>query len=282
MNKPIILFTNFWDANKLLDRGSYFYKAENKILKVNIIPDHCKIFSIALSHPKIEKLPSIKRDFSDIDRLDMFCPTYDMIDCYKSGGEWSDYVGRFKGIMKQRGHDISRWVKSLMPNNVYILCCWENTSEDMHCHRELLYKALLNSETLKNKAIFHYRNGCCNDMADPKNNKIIPSSYYFDNEHTIHAPMQYTINTSDMNIDSILYGEKPETETIDGEEYDSINDFIDSIFETPSCPVSHGISTSNGMISVQKITLDTLYTGIESLTKNYIGEDSISDEDLPF
>ena len=165
MNKPVILFTNFWDANKLLNRRYFLFRDEDKLYKVQFNAGKYKIYSIALSQPPIDRMPNIKTEFSNLERLNFFCPTYDMLKNYKEGGSWKDYILKFRGLMKQRREEIVDWIKSLIPGRLYILCCWENTSKGAHCHRQLIYRAMLKSKTLSKKAIYTYRNGSWDDTS---------------------------------------------------------------------------------------------------------------------
>jgi hypothetical protein len=163
MDKPVILFTNFWDANKLLDRKHFLLLNDDKLFKVQLSPNRYRVYSIALSHPSLSRLPNIQREFPNLERLNFFCPTYDMLKSHKEGGEWEEYVKDFHKLIKKRKEEIVTWVKSLIPNRAYILCCWENTSGKAHCHRELLYEAFSKSKSLKNRAVYIYRDGSWDD-----------------------------------------------------------------------------------------------------------------------
>jgi len=165
MNKPVILFTNFWDANKLLQTKHFVFWKGNSLYKVkmNDDPKNYSVLSIALRHPSLDKLPVIKETHSHLPRLDFFCPTYEMLKDYKGGGKWSDYVVKYKQLMRDRRTDITEWVKSLIPDHVYILCCWENTSKGANCHRKLVFEALSKSKTLRDKAIYTHRDGSWHD-----------------------------------------------------------------------------------------------------------------------
>jgi len=160
MNKPIILFTNFWDANNLIDRKHFTFSKDGQISLVNLIDDpiNYNVLSIALTHPPIESLPNIKSRFS-LNRLDFFCPTYGILMDYKNGGEWSEYIIKYKELLKSRKDSIVPWVKSLNQNNVYILCCWENTSKGANCHRDILYDVFTKSNSMKDMAIYVSRDG---------------------------------------------------------------------------------------------------------------------------
>lgn len=167
MNKPIILFTNFWDANHLLERRHFMFLHDKSLYKIQMhpggdfvkSPKNYSIHSIALSHPPLNRLKNIHKEFPQLNRLNFFCPTYKLLKDYKDGGSWDDYSVNFRSLLRERKKEISQWIKSLMPDHIYILCCWENTSNGAHCHRALIYDALIKSKSLKNRAIYAYRDG---------------------------------------------------------------------------------------------------------------------------
>jgi hypothetical protein len=173
LNKPIILFTNFWDANKLIDRKYFIFSKDDKAYKVNLIdaPLNYNVLSIALTHPPIKSLPNINSRFN-LDRLDFFCPTYNILMDYKNGGEWDDYVKAYKILLKKRKSQIVQWIKSLTPDKVYILCCWENTSKGANCHRDILYNVFTASESMRNRAIYISRDGTWDKDADDVVNSV--------------------------------------------------------------------------------------------------------------
>lgn len=170
MDKPVVIFTNFWDADKLLKRGHFLCSEGEFLYKVMLYEDprNYKVCSIALSHPPLDRLPVIKSKFSKLERLNFFCPTYNMLKDHKDGGEWSDYVKQYMPLLKSRKDSVLDWFKSLESNHVYILCCWENTSKGAHCHRQLMYDAFTKSKSLKDKAIYIYRSGSWNDDYESK------------------------------------------------------------------------------------------------------------------
>ena len=160
-NKSIIVLTNFWDANVLIDYKFILYKADgdDKVYKINIISDrgenNFEVNSIALSHPPLDKLHNLQH----LNRLDFFCPTYDMLCRYKSDGDWVSYSKDYHELLKDRKGDLKDWIENLKPNHIYFLCCWENTLTGANCHRRLLYERLLSSEAAMKKIFPIYRNG---------------------------------------------------------------------------------------------------------------------------
>ena len=165
MNKPIVIFTNFWDANKLVDRKHFLFWRGKTLYKIqmNDKPQNYEVVSIALSHPPLSRITKIEEKFNPIKRLDFFCPTYDMLKDYKDGGDWIKYTDKYKTLLKSRKAQVFEWVESLSSDRIYILCCWENTSGASHCHRQLLYDALTKSKALQNQAIYIYRDGSWDD-----------------------------------------------------------------------------------------------------------------------
>ena len=135
-----------------------FQDKSQQNFKINVIQDkeNCNfsVSSIALRPPK--KLP---KHLSKMDCLDFFCPTYDMLVRYKKDSNWESYKKDYYALIKKRKESIRTWMESLRSNHIYFLCCWENTNDHVHCHRELLYKAFCNSTYASNKIIPIYRRG---------------------------------------------------------------------------------------------------------------------------
>ena len=151
MSKPVIVFTNFWDAEKLVKMRHFFFWDDTTLYKIRLNPDpkNYSVQSIALSHPPMERLPCLKADGSDLSRIDCFCPTYELLAKYKDDGDWSSYIPEYISILKRRKDRIVEWIDALKNDHVYILCCWENTSKKAHCHRSLIYDALRRSKTVR-------------------------------------------------------------------------------------------------------------------------------------
>jgi len=155
MDKAIVILTNFFDAEKIIGDRVILYSDPLQLIKLD--PEKLHVLSIALSHPKFDALPNVNNFFES--RLDFFCPTYDLLLKYKEDNDWNYYVEKYKSILKGRKEHIKEWFESLIPDHVYILCCWENTSGKSHCHRQLLHKAFLASDTAKKYIVTIYRNG---------------------------------------------------------------------------------------------------------------------------
>ena len=194
MNKAIVILTSFWDANALVDAGYFLLKSsdDNKAYKINIIqekevPQNFSVYSIALAAPssdKVKYLPPTSLEKSA--RLDCFCPTYNLLQRYKKNKNWDDYKKDYYNILRERKDRIRKWIGSLKPNHIYILCCWENTNERVHCHRQLLYNAFNKSELASDKMLLIYRDG---------------SKREYDQEEIISTPndMEYNSNSFGYN-----------------------------------------------------------------------------------
>ncbi len=167
VNKPVLLFTTFWKANYLINKGYFFEKKDKETYyKISLISlkdeeINFKIFSIALGIPDIKKLPNLYLS-NGIKRLEMFCPTYDLLMDYKENRNWDNYKIRFKQILKKNVKEIKKWLDNIIEkkeNFVYILCCWEETSLNKEfCHRKLIFDSLKNS-FYKDKFILIYDHG---------------------------------------------------------------------------------------------------------------------------
>jgi uncharacterized protein YeaO (DUF488 family) len=164
INKPIIVFINFWGANKRIGDCKLIIEnkeiiLQNPVLNPNITNPNFCIYSIALSHPNLKSLKNIHKfnKFDELSRLDFFCPTYDILKNYKDQTIlWDDYDKKFKNLIKRRKNEIVAWVNQLENNMIYFLCCWENTSGKANCHRRILYDAMTKSKKLNNSAIYVY------------------------------------------------------------------------------------------------------------------------------
>lgn len=175
MEKSAIILSNFWDANSLIDQGYILYSSKgNEVYKINFCSDskhdsNYSVYSIALSHPDLKN----KVNLSLMTRLDFFCPTYDMLKRYKSDGDWEAYTKDYMNLLRNRKSKMSEWMDSLIGDRVYFLCCWENTSGKAHCHREILYRVMLNSKKLSEKAIIIFRKG--NEIKKQDRHNILDS-----------------------------------------------------------------------------------------------------------
>jgi len=142
LNKPTLVFTNFWQVN-------YFLQKE--IITIPFI-----IYSIALKNPSNDKIPYIDENVA---RLDFFCPTWEILQKYKQDNDWQSYTNAFMALMKARKSIVIDWLNDLDPTHSYYLCCWENTSEGTNCHRKLLYDALQKSKKYSEQINLIYLHG---------------------------------------------------------------------------------------------------------------------------
>lgn len=157
-----VILTNFWDANLLINQRFVMYDDQkNKVVyKINLAsnkdnkPSNFSVHSIALRPP-----PKNPDNIECIDRLDFFCPTYNMLCRYKSDNNWEAYTADYLKLLKTRKKLIKLWFDSLKPNWIYFLCCWENTATGAHCHRELMYKSFCESSVFMKKVLPIYRHG---------------------------------------------------------------------------------------------------------------------------
>lgn len=163
--KPIVIFTTFWDAEEILKQKCFLFQNDGKMNIAYVRtgsdnkPENFCVYSIALAHPNLDKTPNIKEQINPFVRLDILCPTYDILMKYKKDKDWVDYTEKYKKIIVRRKEEIKNWFSSLRNNFVYILCCWENTQSGANCHRQILYNVITSSKTLKDKAIYVYHHG---------------------------------------------------------------------------------------------------------------------------
>jgi len=156
-SKPLVILTNFWDAESLLKKH-FVTDSTNAAKTPNLIKlDNVLVYSIALSHPSFEKLPTVEKCFQD--RITFLCPTYDMLKDYKEDKDWDKYVKRYKALLVQRKETIKTWIRELTNGQIYMLCCWEDTSGKAHCHRDILYRSFINSAFVTEHLKVFYRTG---------------------------------------------------------------------------------------------------------------------------
>lgn len=154
MNKPFVIFTNFWDVEQILGHGILFLTDEENQYVINFHDQDIdySVYSIALSFPDI----SVTKN---IETLDFFCPSYDILMDYKVDKDFDVFTRGYLDILCNRKLHIKEWLRGLKKGKIYFLCCWENTSFGDNCHRKILYDLFCNSQTTKNKANFIYRGG---------------------------------------------------------------------------------------------------------------------------
>lgn len=193
--KPYVIFTNFWDANVMVQDGYMTYcsineqTSEKKFYMVWL--RNYQVYSIALGIPESSKIPFLKNIF----RLNHFCPTYNLLMSYKKDGDWGKYREAYRKLLISRKEDINDWLSTLEEDKIYILCCWEDTSKRCNCHRKILFDALRSTRIWKDKAIWIYRHG------NGKYFRMYPSK-------TINAKSQnkHSINMACDDINGVVLG----------------------------------------------------------------------------
>lgn len=159
MDKPVVIFTTFFEANSKIEQGFIFGYSEKKFIREEIVQYGCQgwntmAISIALSKPPVSKLKSIVCMETEM----LFCPTYEMLVNYKKSKDWDIFSKRYMDLLKLRKKSIHEWIDNLEPK-VYFLCCWENTSNGANCHRKILYDAFSKSKFAKSKMVLLYSHG---------------------------------------------------------------------------------------------------------------------------
>lgn len=156
--KPTVVFTNFFDANILVQDKymTYCFNESPEARKFYIVLlNNYQVYSIALGIPESSKIPFLKNIF----RINHFCPTYSLLMEYKKDQDWKKYREEYRKLLVSRKDDINDWIECLEQDKIYILCCWEDTSKKCNCHRKVLFDALRSTGIWKDKAIWVYRNG---------------------------------------------------------------------------------------------------------------------------
>jgi len=144
LNKPTIIFTNFWDAKCIVENGGFLI--DGRVVRFS--KEEAKIESVALAQPKGFNHPNLK----------FFNPSWDILKAYKANRDWDDYTKSYRRILVENKAEIVEWIDSLPPK-VYFLCCWENTSKGANCHRRIIFDSLRSSKRTKDSANYIYRHG---------------------------------------------------------------------------------------------------------------------------
>ena len=168
VERSVIVLTNFWDANYLIKNHAIVHVEKNKIYEIDLSSNYFP-YSIALGMPSFKKLNEIK----NMIRLDVFCPTYDLLMKYKEDSDWDYYIEKYNEILFSRKKKVSQWFNSLVPGKVYFLCCWENTKTKSHCHRQILYDWMKKSKRVSEKSLVIYRDGSHEKIKKPVNQMLL-------------------------------------------------------------------------------------------------------------
>lgn len=155
--KPIVVFTNFWDANAIVKKGSFncCFNETSECQHCNLELETYEVSSIALGIPHSYKIPAL----TCISRINCFLPTRELLFDYKEDKDWDKYRTKYRKLLVERKEAIESWLKRLESDKVYFLCCWEITSKTVHCHRELLFNVFCSTAIWKDKAMWRYRSG---------------------------------------------------------------------------------------------------------------------------
>ena len=83
--KPIIVFTSFWDAEKIVENGGFFVEEKS----VHFTSEEVEVLSVALAQPKGFRHR----------KLDFFCPTWDILKSYRKDRNWETYTKEYQKIL---------------------------------------------------------------------------------------------------------------------------------------------------------------------------------------
>ena len=108
-DKPIVLFTSFWDADYLV-KQEYFPIKTNEETKL-VWLDNYSIHSIALMTP--EKLKNINSLEIPVPRIDFLCPTYKILMAEKANKDWEKYTTEYKALLSSRKDEVINWIDNL-------------------------------------------------------------------------------------------------------------------------------------------------------------------------
>ena len=155
IKKPILLFTNFLDAEQILKNGFVFLKYKNKFAKIDF--KNKPVYSVSLLTPK--NIKSIT--------LDCFCPHYSIYERYKEDKNWDKFKSAYINQLKSKKIEIKKWIKnklSLQPimgdvgtsNKIDLFCSWDLGTK---CHRKIVFDLLSSSRLIRERSHLIYREG---------------------------------------------------------------------------------------------------------------------------
>ena len=160
MNLPTIIFTTFWQANKIIEDKGCSLSRDGKIFYLKLVKNCYFVNSISLSCPDINKLKWIfEFQKKSLFKLGFLCPQYEMLAEYKKNKDWNLFEKKYINLINKRKEEITNWLFSLKNDSVYFLCCWENTSGKANCHRKTLYDIFNKSKKMNDKFNLFYMHG---------------------------------------------------------------------------------------------------------------------------
>jgi hypothetical protein len=173
--KPIIVFTSFRDAAQVIRDGFFVSEVKGGFYRFNL-NGNFEVHSISLAHPDFEKeeYRGIEDHFKGM--VGCLTPTYKILNDYNKEKDWGKLKSEYRGILASNKEDIKDWASSLTPMNIYLVCCWEDTTI-CNCHRKVAYDACQGSKAMKEIAGFLYRDGKVNHNAIVSNGLIAIDDY---------------------------------------------------------------------------------------------------------
>jgi len=151
--KPLVIFTTFFDANWIIGQNKFVADTSLGITLVKL--SKYKVFSIACRHPSLSKLHNIKH----MELLSFLAPEYKWVHDYHIDNDWERYTKRYISQLRRVKKQVVEFLDNLQDDVVYFLCCWEDTTKQPHCHRQLVFDACIGSATVADKACYIYRDG---------------------------------------------------------------------------------------------------------------------------
>ena len=151
--KPIVIFTTFFDANWVIGQGKFLAETDFGVTLVKL--SRYEVFSIATSHPSLTRLQNIR----SMRNLSFLSPDYEWVHDYHIDKDWAKYKRKYILRLKYVKNEVILFLSELKNDTVYFLCCWEDTTKHPHCHRQIIFDACTKSETVRDKAMYIYRDG---------------------------------------------------------------------------------------------------------------------------
>ena len=155
MDKAIVVFTNFFDADALIGAGQLPIDS----MIIDLTKTKTRVYSIAVLHPDMDVYPNLQEKYPNgLSSIDIFTPTAKMLAQYEADKNKKEYAETYEMMVRKNKFKARGWFQTLKRNDVHILCGWEKTTEGF-CHRKVLYDMFKRSKIAKKACDPIYRHG---------------------------------------------------------------------------------------------------------------------------
>jgi hypothetical protein len=105
MNKPIVIFTNFFDCQNIFLLGGFILSNKDKLYSVRVNDENSKVYSLSLALPELE-LPNV----NNVDILPILCPTIRNYRNLKLDNDWASFRKQYYQTLVKRKDKINKFL----------------------------------------------------------------------------------------------------------------------------------------------------------------------------